>query len=131
VIDCIAQHGENPEKAEAIIDRMVKAGVRPNVVTYSAVISGKLSLLVAFQHVLIDLHHIISLLARRGYPGACRKSNFLFVSPKTHVFGCASTSINTHTTHPQGTGRRKREVNNQHSQDERVLLLFSSKSQLL
>jgi pentatricopeptide repeat domain-containing protein 1 len=43
VIDCIAQHGDNPEQAEAIVDRMTKAGVDPNVVTYSAVINGTCS----------------------------------------------------------------------------------------
>jgi pentatricopeptide repeat protein len=40
VIDCIARRGKNPEQAEALVDRMMKAGVCPNVVIYSALING-------------------------------------------------------------------------------------------
>jgi pentatricopeptide repeat protein len=40
VIDAIARRGENPQQAETIIDRMTKAGVLPDVVTYTAVING-------------------------------------------------------------------------------------------
>jgi pentatricopeptide repeat protein len=46
VIDCIAQHGDNPEQAEAIIDRMTKAGVHPDVVTYNALTNGMIVCLV-------------------------------------------------------------------------------------
>ena len=40
VIDAIARSGENPDRVEAILNCMVKAGVRPDVVTYSAAING-------------------------------------------------------------------------------------------
>ena len=39
-IDAIAQSGQNPQQAEAMLGRMVEAGVHPNVISYSAVING-------------------------------------------------------------------------------------------
>ena len=47
VIDTIAQRGQNPESVEAILDHMMEACVRPNVVTFSAVINGTSALLAA------------------------------------------------------------------------------------
>ena len=40
VIDAIAQSRQDPEKAESILDRMMEAGIPPNVVVYSAIING-------------------------------------------------------------------------------------------
>ena len=49
VINAVARSGKNPEKSEAILDRMAQAGVHPNVVTFSAVINGTFALPAASQ----------------------------------------------------------------------------------
>ena len=49
VIDAIARSGRNPEQAQVIVDRMRKAGMSPNVITYNAVINGRFGLDVTFN----------------------------------------------------------------------------------
>ena len=49
VADAIARSGRNPEQAEAILERMMEAGIPPSVVTYSAIINGRLIWLLAFS----------------------------------------------------------------------------------